>query len=83
MHIRMNKNWDKFISMNYYPRAFISSKNEIGGFYNYPNFINRIQKFSSEDVSNDCYKHYQKIIESGTNDLMLLVEIALENWLQR
>ena len=83
MHIRMSKNWDKFISMSYYPRAFISSKNEIGGFYNYPDFINRIQMFSSEDTSNSCYKSYQKIIESGTNDLMILVEIALESWLQR
>jgi len=73
--------------MTYYPRAFMSSKNEICRSYKYPNFINFIKtakdEYPSEDSPNNCYESYEKIIESGRNDLILLVEIALEYWLSR
>ncbi|MGM3307959.1 hypothetical protein ACSQ6I_18615 [Anabaena sp. WFMT] len=87
MYILTNEDWDTFTGMINYPRAFISSKHKLSTFYNYPVFIDSIKRhktnFPSLDKANICYQSYEKIINSKTNSLDLLVDIALDTWLKR
>ncbi|MCC5622759.1 endonuclease NucS domain-containing protein [Nostoc sp. CHAB 5715] len=87
MYIFTEKDWTIFSRMVTYRKGFISNKNRANNVYEYPSFIKTIKRYTKGELRDArsliCYEKYEKLILSGTNSLELLVNIALETWLNR
>jgi RecB family endonuclease NucS len=87
MHIWTDRDWDSFSRIIYYPRAFISSKNRGYCSWEFPSFVELIERAANTERMDRqvkrCYQNYEKLIKIQTNSLELLVEISLGKWLER
>ncbi|HEY9694664.1 MAG TPA: endonuclease NucS domain-containing protein [Oculatellaceae cyanobacterium] len=87
MSVENDDYWNTFSALIYCKKGITISKGRGQAVYNYPRFIEWIERWFNEEPNNEnflkCYQNYKTLITTKSNSIDLLTDIAFKAWLTR